>query len=448
MKINFLGAAGTVTGSSYILTSQSGQSIIIDLGMFQGPEIEQLNYEPYDFVITKLSGAVLTHAHLDHCGRVPLLVKNGFSGSIWMTEPTAELTTLALFDSAKIAYEDHAHALYDKTVVEKTLQQFKTISYGKTWNIGCFQLRFYNAGHILGSASVEIRDNSATSSVEKIIFSGDLGNSPDDLTKDTEYIDASDAVVMESTYGDKDHSTGVPAHEIETEIHAIEKSGGTLLIPAFSLHRTQELLHIIKHLKLDQKISPSTPVFLDSPMAESATEIYQKYPDDLNTHIADELKTDSPFQFPELITTHHRHESEAIKNKVGPKIVIAGSGMMVGGRIVQHAANFLSKSSTRLLIVGYQGEQTLGRELLSCARSVVINGRTIAVQATVNHIDTMSSHAGQSQLIKWLSHIKGVQHVMLTHGDQEPRIALATKIRTELGVDSVYTPSMHEEIEL
>jgi metallo-beta-lactamase family protein len=445
MKIKFLGAAGTVTGSSYVLTSESGESILIDLGMFQGTQdLDALNYQPYDYDPKNLLGAVLTHAHLDHCGRLPILSSHGYKGNIWMTEATAELTELSLLDSAKIAEQNNAHALYDTDLAIRTINRFNVTKYHKPIEIGNFQVNFFDAGHILGSASLEIIDKSGDK-FKKIIFSGDLGNTPEDLVCATEYLTDSDAVVMESTYGDRIHPEEDSSKIIQDEINAIEKSNSTLLIPAFSLDRTQEILHKIKHLKGEGKIDPSTPVYLDGPMAQKATVIYMEHSELFNDHIQNEMRS-GPFEFPGLVIVRSHDESQRLQSGNGAQVIIAGSGMMTGGRIVGHATYFLPHAENRLLIVGYQGEETLGRELLEGAKDVVIEGESVHVAASVNSTRAMSSHADQGQLIDWLGHIKNVKKLFLTHGEDGPRKALAEKVKDQLGITDIQLPILNQEL--
>jgi metallo-beta-lactamase family protein len=446
MKLKFLGAAGTVTGSSYVLTSGSGRSILIDLGMFQGPpEIDKLNYEPYDYDPTRLMGAVLTHAHLDHCGRLPIATIGGFRGNIWMTHPTRDLTELSLFDSAKIAKDDGRQVLYNESQVIQTIVNFRTIDYYSPFKVGDFTVTMHDAGHILGSAFLEITDSSPDSEIKKVIFSGDLGNSPEPLERETDLISSADAVVMESTYGDRLHPQGSPVDSLQNEINEVEKSGGTLLIPSFSLDRTQELLHMIMHLKKEGKVKNETPVYMDSPMAGKATTIYVNYPRLFNPHIQEDLKSGRIFDFPGLNVVSGRRSSEAIHDSSGPKVIIAGSGMMTGGRIVGHAAHYLPIPTTRLLIVGYQGEGTLGRELQEGGREVFIHGR-IPVKGTVTDVQTMSAHADQKQLMTWLSHIKGVKKVFLTHGEDPSRKELAKKISEKLEIRDIILPTLNQEV--
>lgn len=449
MKIKFLGAAGTVTGSSYLVTSGSGTSILIDLGMFQGPDhIDRLNFEPYDCDVTQLAGVVLTHAHLDHCGRLPIVMPLGFTGSIWMTPPTRDLTELSLLDSAKVAKEDDRKILYDEELAQKTIDGFVTKNFGEVFTLGDFTVTFRDAGHILGSAIVELVDNQPNSDIRKVVFSGDLGNSPEDLLPETERIDAAGAVVMESTYGDRLHPDEDPVAVVRGEIQKVESSGGTLLIPAFSLERTQELLHMIMHLKKTGAILSQTPIYMDSPMGRRATMIYKNYPQDFNAHIKDDQKRGSAFDFPGLIVINKHTESLALHGETRPKVIIAGSGMMTGGRILGHAIHYLPIDSTRLLIVGYQGEGTLGRQLLEGSKEVVIKGMTVGVKATVSNTQAMSSHADQGQLLRWLTHIKNVKKVILTHGDDGPRKALSEKISENLGITDVTLPLFHQEIVL
>lgn len=445
MKLKFLGAAGTVTGSGYLLTSQSGHSVLIDLGMFQGPpEIEALNYEPPSLVGSDITGVVLTHAHLDHCGRLPILENMGFVGNVYLTPPTADLAKLTLLDSAKVAKEDHGKkVLYDKDQVYQFINRFKTVNYGEPFYIGDFQVTLRDAGHILGSASVEIQAEGQT-----IVFSGDLGNTPEDLTRPTETIHAADVVIVESTYGGKTHPPGEPEDIILSEISFVEKTAGTLLIPAFSLERTQELLHIISHLKSSGKIQPETAIFLDSPMAEKATNIYEKYQSFLNAEIKKDFIFSDPFVFTGLKIIENRRDSSHISDHPGAKVIIAGAGMMTGGRILGHAKLLLGNPTTRLLIVGYQGEGTLGREILSGQKDVLIDNIPVHINAVVSDTQVMSSHADEPKLIAWLKTIQGLRKLIITHGEDIPRQDLAGRVRSELQLTEIYLPHLNEELDI
>lgn len=447
MKIKFLGAAGTVTGSSYILTSGGGTSILIDLGMFQGPpEIDKLNYLPYDYDVSTIAGAVLTHAHLDHCGRLPIIMSKGFKGNVYTTPPTRDLTELSLMDSAKIAKEDKSQILYTTSDVINLVKQFVTVEYHKEIHIGDFIITFYDAGHILGSASLEIVDKKPNSDIRKIIFSADIGNYPAYLEDATEFIKSGDAVVIETTYGDRLHPKESPLEALQSEINAVEVNGGTLLIPSFSLDRAQELLHMIMHFKKEGKILPETPIILDSPMAEKATKIYVDYPKYFNQHIEAEYKLGEMFDFPGLEVTKDWRQSQALHTRTEPKVIIAGAGMMTGGRIVGHAMYYLPMASTRLMIVGYQGEGSLGRELLNGKTEVAIKGVKILVNASVHDTQGLSSHADQKQLLEWLKSIKGVKKLFLTHGDDHSRIGFKEIVEKELRITDITLPKLGDEV--
>jgi len=448
VKIKFLGAAGTVTGSCYLLTADTGESVLIDCGLFQGVrEIESLNYGALECEPKDLLGVVLTHAHLDHCGRLPLLAKKGLKAPIWMTAPTYDLTVLSLYDTAKINKEDKkGNTLYDENDVDEVIKHFKTVEYGQAFAVGAFSVIMRDAGHIIGSASLEIADTTASSGAKKIIFSGDLGNSPEPLVRPTEPVDSGDAVVMESTYGDKLHPKEDPAVKIGSEIAEIEKNGGTLLIPAFSIERSQELLHLISHLKRDGKVKSETKVYFDGPMGRSATEIFGKYEKYFNQELKDDLKTADPFSFPGLTVIERHEDSLRLSDNSEPKVIIAGSGMMTGGRILNHALVYLPIPSTKLLIVGYQGEGTLGRKILEGQKTILIKGKSVQVNASVSETQAMSSHADQAQLMKWIENIKGVKKVFLTHGEDGPRQVLKEKIRQELKITDISLPALNEEL--
>lgn len=443
-NIQFLGAAGGVTGSSFLLTGNNGEEILVDLGMFQGIDDSQsLNFSPLLFDAEKLQAVILTHAHLDHCGRLPLLVKNGFTGKIYTTEPTKMITEISLLDAAKIAQEEEREPLYTKEEVEKTCGQIEVVSYDMPFAIGAWEIVFRNAGHILGAASIEISQQGL--SPQTIVFSGDLGDSPQALIKPTEYITRADIVVMESTYGNVFHPKEDVLAILQQEINIIENTNGVLVIPAFSIERTQEILDKIDHLKGKGRIKNSTPVFLDSPMAIKVTEVFKKYPKLYSSELSQEI---NPFDFPNLICTNTAEESKAILKTDNPKIIIAGSGMMVGGRILHHLKNYLSLSTTRVLIVGYQAVGTLGREIEEGAKTVIIYNQRIRVRAAVTRIEALSSHADQPKLLQWLKHIQGVKKVFLIHGENKQRAALKEKIKIEMGIENIFLPLRNETFNL
>ena len=450
-SIKFLGASGTVTGSCYrLMDDKTGRGLLIDMGMFQGvEEIVKMNYESLKFDATQLDGVLLTHAHLDHCGRLPLLVHAGYKGKIYMTEATRALTELTLRDTAKIAqdYKD-GPPLFNDIDVDVILSQVQIVYYHQEFRVGKYKVEYIDAGHILGSASIIITDPTAPEGARTFVFSGDIGNYPEVLVKPTEFPPEADVVVMESTYGDRPHEEGDPVELLQNEINTIEENNGTLLIPAFALEKTQELIHLLGHLKKDQKIRYETPVFVDSPMAIRATMIYKEYEDLYGPELFEHARKSDPFYFPGLSLVLKGNKSKRIKQVEGPKVIIAGGGMMTGGRILQHASLYLSKKSTRLLFSGYQGEDTLGREIEEGADTILIKERPIAVNANIGKLNGMSSHADQAKLLGWLGKIKGVKKVFITHGEDTSRVALKAKIEEELGITNINMPAMNQQFDL
>lgn len=449
MKIKFLGASGSVTGSSYLLSSSGGNNILIDLGLFQGSrELSKSNYLPLDFEAVSLDGVLVTHAHLDHCGRLPLLVKNGYKGPIYMTAPTADICEISLFDTAHINSEERDKpVLFDKKDVEKTIELFKTVSYDQSSHIGPFDCYFRDAGHILGSASIEIVDESSNNK-KTIVFSGDLGNSPEELIKPTEKIASSNYVVVETTYGDRSHPPEDANDLLLNEINKIEETDSTLLIPAFSIERSQEILHRLSHFKASKRMLDTTQIFFDSPMAERVTSVFEKYHEYYNKELSDDFTQSDPFSFPGLTYIKNSRQSWDIHSIEGAKIIIAGSGMMTGGRILSHAAYYLPDEKNRILFVGYQGEGTLGREIIEGAKEVRIDKGMVEVKAHVSQIQSLSSHADQGKLVGWLSHIKNVERVFLTHGDEGAREEFSNLIKSELNLNNVDLPNVGAEFVL
>lgn len=440
MKIEFLGAVDNeVTGSSFLITSSDGKQILIDFGMFQGnAKIAGKNHNPLLFYPPALEAVLLTHAHLDHSGRLPLLVYGGYFGNVYMTKPTRELVSLILYDSAGIAQKESVTPIYTADEVRKLLSLIKTVEYGREIETPGFKVVFYDAGHILGSSSILITDKS---SGIKLAISGDLGNTPQNLVKPTQYINAADYIIMESTYGDSIHPDEDVSAIIKEEISSLGNNG-ILLIPAFALERTQELLHIIHHLKNDNKISKDIPVYLDSPLSIDATSVYLKYTDYLNSEIVNHYNL--PFNFNNLIISFNPKESRSILESKNPKIIIAGSGMVTGGRIMHHIYNYIGDKTTRILFVGYQAEETLGRKILSGAQNIVIDSKDIHVRAHIREIKALSSHADQPKLIKWLKNISGVKKVFLVHGEENQRKVLAEKIITDLKIKDVILPGFED----
>jgi len=435
-----------VTGSCFFLTGEK-TGLMVDYGMFQG-KLEEvgLNGIKPDIDFDKLSAVILTHAHLDHCGRLPLLLRYGFRGPIFMTEATKALAGLVLYDSAKLAKEEESKVvLYTDDDVEKILKQVETVEYNKPFSVGEFQITLLDAGHILGSATVLVEDKNTGKIVS---FSGDLGNTPEPLLDPTHWVNRADIAIVESTYGDEIHQPGDEVEELSKIVKEAESEKGVVLIPSFSLQRSQELLYIFDQLKKQRKMDEQTPVFLDSPMAIKATEIFRDFPELYNHKLEVQAKTDDPFDFPSLVLCDTMEKSRQIKNLIGAKVIIAGSGMMNGGRIVHHIISFLGDPKTQLVFVGYQADGTMGRLIKDGVEKVTVFGNEVTIKAKIKEIKTMSSHADQGQILNWLSKMEGLSNVILVHGEELPRLVLAEKIRQDFPGIKVDLPMLHNEIEI
>ena len=434
-----------VTGSCFRL-SDGKSSLLVDFGMFQGKhEDEGWNLQAPEMDMRQLTGVVITHAHLDHCGRLPVLARGGFSGPIFMTEASKALVEIVLRDAAKISKEDAKSVIYDEDDVEKVMKQIQTVDYDRDFDIGGFTVRLLDSGHILGSATVHITERKSGT---RVVFSGDLGNTPEPLIAPTEWAGEAEVVVMESTYGDRVHETRDEAEVLAGIIKQAEKTGGTVMIPSFSLQRAQELLYLFDRMKKKGLMKEETPVFLDSPMAIRATAVFKDFPNLYSRKLKEQLKTDDPFDFPSLVLCDVIEKSRQIKNVVGAKVIVAGSGMMSGGRIIHHAIDFLGDPATQLVFVGYQAEGTLGRIIKDGAPSVNIWGNEIQIRAQMIDIDTMSAHADQGQLLNWIKKIKGMKTVFLVHGEEIPRLVLKEKINQEIDNIKIELPVMNEEVEI
>jgi metallo-beta-lactamase family protein len=443
-KFQFFGAAGTVTGSCHLLEN-GAQRVLIDCGMFQGPEeIEALNLVPFGFNAPSIDQVLLTHAHLDHSGRLPQLIDQGYRGPIFMTAATRDLIEIALFDLVHInQQEDTGRLPVSNKMVEQVLTQCHTVGYHEPLNLGDYTVTYFDAGHILGSAYITLEQSD---SGQIVVMSGDLGNSPQDLIRPTERAKKATTVVLESTYGDRLHGDRDASPVLEAEIEAIIKEEGVLLMPAFSIERTQEILHLIKHLKADGKVPGWLPVYLDSPMAIKVTKTFLQHQylfnAEFNAHGSNGLT------FPGLTLTLKARDSEHIHDKSGPKVIVAGSGMMTGGRILKHAARYLPEQQNRILFVGYQGEETLGREIANGNKEVVIDGLPIHVRAQVTMTDALSAHADQQQLLSWLGAIAGTRQVVLVHGEDGPRRVLSEKITTKHHGIQVHLPQLYDTLDI
>lgn len=449
MKITFYGSTEGVTGSNHIVEA-AGKKFLVDCGLFQGGDkADMKNWEDFPYDPEQIDFVLLTHSHIDHMGRLPVLIKKGFKGKIYATAPTAAFADIFLRDTCNIikgtAEKLGQDELFSIEDVEKTLQLFETHDYYKMINPAeGIDIKFYDAGHILGSSIIEVKADSKT-----VIFSGDLGNPPVPILRDTDAIKEADYVVMESTYGDRNHeSSDQRKLELERAIEETVAHDGVVLMPSFAMERTQEILYEINELVGQNRI-PGIPVYLDSPLAEKATVIYKKFPQYFDQEAKGYLKDgDDFFNFPTLHFVKGREESIRLDQDQSPKVIIAGSGMSTGGKIVFHEQAYLPKETTLLLIVGFQVEGTPGRQLKDGSKVVKIAGEEVEVKANVQSIESYSAHADQEKLIYWIGKFeKPIEKVILVHGEEAAKEALKHKIEEEKGY-AVAIPKEMETIEL
>ncbi|MEX2054093.1 MAG: MBL fold metallo-hydrolase [Candidatus Colwellbacteria bacterium] len=451
MKLTFHGGAGAVTGANYLLETAESK-ILIDCGLRQGGRLcEKQNYEPFGYDVSSIDALFITHAHIDHVGRAPRLYKNGFKGKVFSTPPTKEFAEELLRDSQDIlsreARRDGKEPLYSDEDIDGLLELWKTNGYHKQILVKDIKVTFYDAGHILGSSFILIEAEG-----KRIIFSGDLGNVPAPMLKDTEEISGADYVVIESAYGGRIHEDlEERKHILEDVIEKTAKRGGVLMIPAFAMERTQQVLHELNGLVENGRI-PQIPIFLDSPLAIKLTSVYQRYtgnPEYMDKKSIELFKAgDAILKFPGLKFTLKTEESREIHNVSGPKIIIAGSGMSNGGRITHHEVRYLPDEENTLLIVGYQAEGTLGRQLIDGAKQVTINGQNVPVRAQIKAIGGYSSHADQNGLLAWLRPVRDtLNNVFIVQGDEDQSELLGHAIRDKLAIQAT-VPKISESVEL
>lgn len=447
-KVHFLGGTESVTGSNFLLEGENFR-ILIDCGLFQGSQVaEDENRKKFSFEPSELSALIITHAHIDHIGRVPKLVHDGFRGPIYSTAATRDLAEFMLMDSMGVLSKEAAHTheppLYTKADVEESMKLWQGFGYHEPFTIEEVQVVLRDAGHILGSAMVEF-----TLEGKKIVFTGDLGNSPAPLLKDTEYITDATYLVMESVYGDRVHEDRSRRRDIlEDVIEETMRAGGTLMVPAFSLERTQELLYEIEQMMEHSRI-PLVPVFLDSPLAIKVTGVYKKYRSYFNPEAAKAFEGDGGiFNFPQLIQTDTTDASKRIYEAAPRKIIIAGSGMSNGGRILHHEKRYLSDEKSTLLLVGYQSPRSLGRVLQDGAKTVTIMGEHIPVRARIVTISGYSAHKDSDGLLDFVSRTADtVKKIFVVMGEPKSSLFLVQRIRDYLGLDAV-SPKAGEVVEL
>ena len=463
MKIKFVGAARTVTGSCYHLQTKEVQ-ILIDCGAFQGKEeYEKRNFGPFPFKSSEIQYLLLTHAHIDHSGLIPKLVKDGFKGKILATSATVDLCGVMLLDSAHIHERDTEwenkkriragkpliKPLYTIQEVSISLASFKGVAYNETIDLGNgIRARFVDAGHIIGSSIIELWIKEDTLE-KKLVFSGDLGQKDLPLIKDLTPIEAGDYVFIESTYGNRKHK-GIKetVSEFTQAIAESLQKGGNVIIPAFAVGRTQDILYILNQLSRDGEIN-HLQVFVDSPMAVQATRITLKHPECLDKETLELIEKK---QFPRstltLKFTESVEDSMDINKIKKQAIIISSSGMCEAGRIRHHLKHNLWRSECSVIFVGFQAEGTLGRRIVDGAKEVKIFGEEVAVNARIYTIGGLSAHADRDELIEWLSKFKKKpQRVFVVHGEEETSLSFAKTIQDKLNLD-VYVPNMLEEIYL
>ena len=430
-KITFLGAAGTVTGSKYLIEA-GGKKLLVDCGLFQGPnELTQRNWNPLPLDVAAIDWVVVTHAHIDHTGYLPKIVKAGYRGPIYCDAATRELGQLLLLDSAHLQEEDAKYAakkkysshanplpLYSTPDAQAALNQFKEIPRSDSFTISPeFSVRTHDAGHILGSCWLEL---SITENGKQtvIVFSGDVGRYDQPILNDPTPPSRADFLLCESTYGDRDHPSGSVADALADAINRVAKRGGAVVIPSFAVGRTQTLMWYLRQLDEAKRIS-QIPVYVDSPMAISVTGIYAKHGEDhdLDFTNAEQQGNKDPLNLREVKMTRTVDESKAINN-VASCVIISASGMATGGRILHHLAQRLPDAKNAVLLVGYQGEGTNGRALQEGAQYLRIHGQEVKVNAEVVTVDQLSAHAGRSELLRWLSGFTAApKQTFLVHGE-------------------------------
>jgi metallo-beta-lactamase family protein len=436
LKLTFCSGAGTVTGANFLVEG-GGKKFLIDCGLIQGSDVDdELNWDDFPYNPAEIDFLFITHAHIDHIGRIPKLINDGFRGKIFSVAPTKDITLYMLEDMANLVSRDTKYDLskiYTTENIKKAMDMWKGLSYGEKIDEGDFSFSFKDAGHILGSGMLEIIYNG-----KKIIFTGDLGNSPSPLLPDTEIIKDADYLIMESVYGDRDHENrNERKKKLEQIIKDNYKRKGVLIIPTFSLERTQELLYEINSL-VENNIVPAMPVFLDSPLSIKLTEIYLRSDKFFNKTAQDLIKSgDNLFDFPGLTKTPETEDSKDILKVPSPKIIIAGSGMSNGGRVLHHEKNYLPDKKNILLLTGYQTMGTMGRMIQDGAKKVRIMGQDVFVRAKIVFIDGYSGHKDSSHLVEFVENTaEKVKKVFVTMGEPKSSMFLAQRLNDELGVQA------------
>jgi metallo-beta-lactamase family protein len=431
-KLTFLGAAGSVTGSKYLVEA-AGKRLLIDCGIFQGlRELTERNYQPLSIDPKTIDYVVLTHAHLDHTGWLPVLVKTGYGGPIFANPATMDLTALLLKDSAHLQEEDALHPqkemsgrperepMYTSEDVDPVLRLMKPMPRLGEFGIDpVYRIVSYDAGHILGSSSLELTI-SENGTKKVVVFSGDIGRYDQPILNDPHTPpSAADALICESTYGDREHPGGDPAVQLADIVNRVVHRGGSIIIPAFAVGRTQTFMYYLRQLEAENKI-PRLPVYVDSPMALSATDLYLKYREDLDVEFTkiDANGQGDPLNVHEFHLTQTVEESKAINNVHTPCIIVSASGMVVGGRVLHHLAHRLPDGRNTVILAGFQAQGTRGRALQEGAKALRLFGQDVPVNAEIIQMSQLSAHAGRSELLRWMGAFPAPpKQTYLTHGE-------------------------------
>jgi len=456
MDIKFCGAANVVTGSNFLITTDR-HKILLDCGMFQGgKELERLNYEPFPYNPAEIDYLILSHAHIDHSGRIPKLVKEGFKGKIISTKATYDLCRIMLLDSAKIqesdvewenrkrirAGKEPIEPLYTVDDAELSLKFFETYLHGQRIAIeDDIKIRFMDAGHMLGSSIVELWIKDGNDEL-KLVYSGDLGMPNRPIIRDPEFIDDADYLIMESTYGNRLHDEyNQSAEKLIDIINKTAHRGGSVIIPSFAVGRTQEIIYGLNKYYENKELEEylKIPIYIDSPMAVAATEVFQRHSSTFDSEAKRLiLGGDNPFKFSNLRYVTDQNESMALNKNKYPKVIISSSGMANAGRIRHHLKHNIWDARNSIVFVGYQAEGTLGRIILNGARKVKILGEEVAVKAEVHNLQGFSGHADQKTLINWVSNFKKKPtKVFVVHGEEESTSALSRLIEEKLNIETV-----------
>lgn len=431
---------GNATGANFLFEGDN-VSLLVDCGLVQGSQFAQAeNHDPLPYDASKIDFLLITHAHMDHIGRIPKLVKEGFKGTIYSTAATKELSAVMLDDAYGLITRDammhNLPPLYAKEDIATALGLWKTAEYHVPWNLyPDVQINLKDAGHVLGSSIIEVTINGT-----KMIFTGDLGNSPTPLLRDTEVIGGAKYMVIESVYGDRNHEPKSERDErLKVVLNGAVNRGGTVVIPAFSLERTQVILYEINEL-VEKGLLPKVPVYMDSPLASKVTAIYRGHTDAFNEKIKNQIAGgDDIFDFPGLIFVKNPDESRAIHSKSGAKIIIAGSGMSVGGRVLSHEAFYLSDPNATILVVGYQVAGSLGRRIEEGQKDLTVEGQKVKVKAHIEKIGGYSSHKDSDHLVEFASGTADtMKECFVAMGEPKSSLFLAQRLRDELGMNAIF----------